>query len=290
MERKRRILAGLVGALGVILLPVTAVNAWTAPGYTTISNGSEATTILDILSNMYDGVDWGASNINDAVLNGTNSIGNVTATRIPDYDGDGNSESTGTGGVNGNGSFDIVDNHTLGTDEVTDQLWNDGFTTSIGIARFASFRQTFGYYEGHGSGGTFVPLFTADPSGGNGYLDGPEQDFDFDTLAEAKWRWGRGGDGSTDTGNQHSSSTAENWGTDRFVTYRVNGNGVDRIADKVLAIFMEDGGDNDFNDFAVEVLTSLEGNQQPFIPLPAAAWMGLSTLGCLGVFKIRRRR
>ena len=90
-------------------------------------------------------------------------------------------------------------------------------------------------------------------------------------------------------GDLVSSKPSENVDhKDRMVTYKVNG-----LSDhaNTYMVFFEDYHDFDYNDLSVQLKTAVvvppPGGHA--VPLPAAVWMGLSTLAGTGVVGGARR-
>lgn len=189
------------------------------------------------------------------VRNGDNfSNGSVTATRIDDAGG-------------------------------AEQRWNVNVTSARAVAAFSGYNQSFGQIVG----GNYKPLFDVSGKGfdasGSASAIGPRPAGGF-TFARA-------GDATALHDRVFSSRAADNrFGEDHLVSYRVSGNG----PGQTYLLFWEDaigrGSDFDHNDLVVE-LKADAGGQALLIPLPSAAWTGLSGLAALallrGASRIRRR-
>lgn len=163
----------------------------------------------------------------------------------------------------------------------SDQIWSTGFVAAEAVARFAGYSQSFGIFSG-ASGGSFAKLF--DVSGFGYGVSGAATELSLGSI----YRLARAGDAAV--ANSHASENGG--GADHMVTYQING-----LNDhtSTYMVFFEDGGDGDFNDLSVQLKTAaVQGppNGQA-VPLPAAAWMGLSTLAGGGIVggarRIRRR-
>jgi len=135
---------------------------------------------------------------------------------------------------------------------------------------------TFGYLPGS-TGGTFTPLFTETGSmtnvtGSSGALNvgGPY-----------RFAVRRGNNAVASSGNSDNAD-----GLDRLVTYKISGSGLGSNQNWLLGF--EDGAHPpfDYND-AVAVQTA--GVGAAAVPLPLAAWTGLSGLFGLGAAGVTRR-
>lgn len=233
-------------------------------GFTTISSGITLGEIghSDILNGIYGG---------SFVMDGLNfSNGSITAVRMHDFDnGDGYS-----------GSLNLLSTAGAG---MNDQIWNDGIAIMGTRARYSSYDQSFGIYEGSSdptTGFTGGALITADsnPFLGSGSSYGP-------TTITGDWRWGREG-----TTAQSSYMGDNSDGLDHMVTYRITGDGLISLgyeADAVVwLLFWDDEAsetaDRDFNDLVVEIVAVA-------IPIPIPAPVALAGLGLLAVVLGRRR-
>ncbi len=167
-------------------------------------------------------------------------------------------------------------------DGASDQYWTGGIISASVEAKFASYAQSFGYYEGK-TGGAFNKLFDVVGSGFG--VSGSASNID---LSDLIYRWARGGDG-----DQHTSRNWDNVDlSDHMVTYQIQ-NLDDGMTTWLL--FWEDlncgcaGGpksDEDFNDLVIEI-KALAATP---VPLPAAAWTGLATLAGGGLVRRFRRK
>jgi hypothetical protein len=142
-----------------------------------------------------------------------------------------------------------------------DQLWADGVVNAQAEARYASFNQAFGYYDGS-SVASYTKLF--DVTGSGTGVTGSISNFSFGSL----FGFARGGN----NGPHFSSDSHNTDGRDHMLTYRVAGPG----GYKSWLLFFEDknegdsNADWDYNDLVVEVSV---------IPAPGAAALGLLGLG-----------
>jgi hypothetical protein len=165
-----------------------------------------------------------------------------------------------------------------------EQRWNVNVTSARAVAAFSGYNQSFGQVVN----GSYQPLFDVsgkgfDVSGSAGAAGGrPAGGFTF----------ARAGDDRVLHDRVLSSSAADNRdAADHLVSYRVTGAG----SDPTYLLFWEDaigrGSDFDHNDLVVELKAA--SGEALLIPLPAAAWTGLSGLAGLGLIRganrLRRR-
>lgn len=185
------------------------------------------------------------------------SGGGITATRLQD---------TGNGGN-------------------TDEVWNVDVVRAHAEASFARKKQSFGYFGG-AEGSAFTKLF--DVAGRNFAVDGGTTE---SVSIDGAIRFARG---ERSPRNAFSSDADENRdGRDHLITYLVSGEGV---ASPTYMLFWEDktgrGSDWDFNDLVVRLETEAggvgPGGEPVAVPVPAAAWMGLT--GLLGLGAVRKAR
>jgi len=252
MLRIRKQWVSSLAVLGVLAVAATQAQA----GFTTVQKSkrkSEATH-EQILERVYGG---NFSAAGDGVSY-TNDAG-VTVSRLAD---------------NGSGQ--------------TDESWDADVQSAKAVASFARQKQSFGYFGG-ASGGDFTKMF--DVAGKNFDVAGAATDVSLDGAV----RFGRG----ENVGKAFSSLAGENRdGQDHLVSYQVTG--LDEETPTFLLFWEDKAGKNsdwDYNDMVVEVQTAAAaaapGTGEPLlIPVPSAAWTGLSGLlglGAIAGFKKVRR-
>jgi len=171
-------------------------------------------------------------------------------------------------------------------DDGSDQVWNGNVVSARAVGLFSSKRQAFGTV---GSDGQFNQLFEVE--GRNFDVTGS-----VDTSSAALANLSNSGIVFARGGSRpmHSSVDSGNGdGRDHLVSYSVSGlTGAPNT--NTFLLFWEDApnrrGDFDYNDLVVEVKAAGEAL---LIPLPAAAWSGLTGLLGLGLVsglrKARRR-
>lgn len=248
----------------VFTIGVIGISSICEAGFTTVFAPTAAGEVghVDILNGIYGGT-FSASGVDF-------SNGSITATRIHDFDdSDGHS-----------GSLNLLADSDVG---VNDQVWHDGIAMLNARARYASYSQHFGYFQGSDNpttgftSGTLISVDT-NPFLGLGETFGP-------TNIVGEWRWGREG---TTTNSSLDSDNVD--GLDHMVTYMITGAGLIDLGysadDTVWLIFWDDqtypGTDRDFNDLAIEIVA-----QAMAIPLPAP--VALAGVGLIGVL-LRRRK
>lgn len=173
-------------------------------------------------------------------------------------------------------------------DDSQDLVWPqiNAIVSAQTVASFAQLQQSFGYFNG-AVGGNFQTLFNVtgqgyDVSGQSGAV--PMNDV---------YRLGRGGSDSL-----YSSNNADNPdGRDHMITYAITGEPGAKPNVQTWMLFWEDTpapkSDFDYNDLVVEMKTDppVAGGGPPVaVPLPRAAWMGLSGLLTLAVVGTLRSR
>jgi hypothetical protein len=173
-----------------------------------------------------------------------------------------------------------------------DQIWTGSIISAQAVAAFSSIPEYFGYISGTGPG-HFVNLFTAS---GTGYdvtgTSGP-------VAIDGAYQLSRSGINST-----FSSDPANNpdQGFVHLLAYSITGLPNQAPNTQTTMLFWEDMAseysDWDYNDLVVKLVTdppSVGADSPPplLIPLPPAAWSGLSGLAVLlavgGIARLRRQ-
>jgi hypothetical protein len=162
-----------------------------------------------------------------------------------------------------------------GGEDETDQTWQANFIFATAEAKFASYAQNFGYFNGT-TGGSYTQLFA---------LSGSQYDVsgeaDLSSLAGRILRWGRGGQNRIVSSKITDNADNE----DHMVTYQIMANPTRGEASLRWLVFWEDilrgepFEDFDFNDLVVEITANA-------IPEPAFA----TACGLLCLLALRRRR
>jgi hypothetical protein len=182
-----------------------------------------------------------------------------------------------------------LDIHANSISGVTDQVWQDGVVQIQADAKYAGFRQRAGFKYGDSNVVASNQILDVTAVGSSGAMQGVVTSVSapngslFTAAPGSYFRLTRSGDGSTYGANEWSSRVSENGGIDHMITYKIEDagwNGGPRYF-----VFFDDqgsGSDRDFNDFSMTLTV---------VPLPAAAWAGVSTLMCgAGIGALRRRR
>ena len=239
------VVAPVIAVLGLAL---AAGSAW-GYGYTNVNAPpvGEASH-QEILTDIYGGT-WSADGVDF-----TNGV--ITAKRVYDFDGS-----------------DEIIHVVMGDETNVDQVWSDGAIYVTAEAKYAEFNQSFGW-NGGGSGTTYYPLLTEADVGGPAKEINISGDFLWGIQPTPGHSWY----GYTWWSKQ-SLNESPYFGKDHMVTYLVEG--LADVEGTVWLLFWEDypcGGDEDFNDFVVQVTA---------IPEPSTALL----LGAgLVAFGLRRRR
>lgn len=171
-------------------------------------------------------------------------------------------------------------------DDSADQSWNVNVLSAKAVAAFARKSHTLSAVDESGNINT---LFKTRGKGFNatGVADASALAGAQAAAGSSNVKFSRTGEG------KFSSVDSENAdGRDHLVSYKVSGLGG---ADDTYLLFWEDTGarrsDFDYNDLVVELRAA--AGEPLLIPLPAAAWTGLSGLAGLGLFggvkRFRRR-
>jgi hypothetical protein len=174
-------------------------------------------------------------------------------------------------------------------DDVAEQIWQQPIISAQAVAAFSEDPEIFGFIGGTGPG-NFTPLFTAS---GTGYdvtgSTGP-------AVTPSSYQLARSG---TDT---FSSVSADNSDKDvHLLAYSITGLPNQAPDTRTWMLFWEDTiaqySDWDYNDLVVKLVTDPPASSDTpppvLIPLPSAAWSGLSGLAVLlvvcGVGRMRRQ-
>ena len=173
----------------------------------------------------------------------------------------------------------IFDPNQEGDVDVTDQIWEADAIDGRASAKFATYHQEFGFFDGT-TGTNYTKLFSTFGSGFS--VTGSTA---LVNMSGRVWRWVRDGPGGMWSSKQDDNAND----LDHMLTYRIEritptGGGQLEITKYLL--FFEDSGiitehDNDFNDLVVEI-----NAHRTIIPEPA----GLGLLGLIAAAGLRRRR
>ena len=205
-------------------MALAAAPAW-GYGYTTVATPpvGEASH-LEIISSIYSGYGgtWSASGL-DFV-----NDGGITATRVYDHDGG-----------------DEIIHILLGDATNVDQVWTDGTVTVSAEVKWAAYDQSFGW-NGGGLGTTYYELLT------DADIGGPAVEID---------DHGRLPLGYSARKRRKSRTVVvppvpERDDSARTTWSRISSRGLPDVDETVWLLFWEDlpcGGDEDFNDFVIEV-------------------------------------
>ena len=192
----------------------------------------------------------------------------------------------GTFVPSGNGGGDFTNGSVtaarIDDDGGAEQRWNVNVTSARAVAAFSGYNQSFGQIVG----GAYKPLFDVS---GRGFDVSGSADLAAGARPAGGFTFARAGDDRVLHERVFSSRPADNHGgEDHLVSYRVSGTGA---PGQTYLLFWEDaigrGSDFDHNDLVVELKTA--GGEALLIPLPSAAWTGLSGLGALALLRGTRR-
>jgi Domain of unknown function (DUF4114) len=175
-------------------------------------------------------------------------------------------------------------------DDNDDQIWTGSIISAQAVAAFSTDPEIFGYINGTGQG-NFVPLFTAS---GNGYdVTGSSGG----VPLTGSYQLARSG---TSTFSSEPANNP-NKGSVHLLTYAITGLPNQAPNTQTWMLFWEDTvaqySDWDFNDLVVKLQTDPAAGSSStpplLIPLPPAAWSGLSGLAVLlavaGITRLRRQ-
>ncbi|MHC5061269.1 MAG: DUF4114 domain-containing protein [Planctomycetota bacterium] len=242
----------VVFAVSLILASFGTANA----AFTAFGSSGETNT-RQIFENLYGGYgtvtgsNWGDMSY---------TIGDsVTATRIDDY------VAAGAGD-----NLYLLSPALPGSDK-TDQIWHDGIAAITARARFAGYKQQFGFDNGTG----YQQIL--DVGNQKGFMDISADPETFN--AGTTWEWIRKGSG-LEWSSLRSSNTD---GLDHLITYYIEGLDDDAVT---WVLFWDDqygGGDRDFNDFVIEIKATIAP-----VPAPGAVLLGSMGIGIVGWLKKRR--
>lgn len=177
----------------------------------------------------------------------------------------------------------LPDPHTLAQSEAVgndDQVWTANFRLASAEAKFASYGQEFGYFDGTSST-TYHKLFNET---GSGYAVDEVGTTDLSFLSNHTLRWARGGQSRVFSSRNSDNSD----GLDHMITYRIEG-----LDDGKLTwlLFWEDllpgeGPDYDYNDMVIQI--TAVPTVQGLIPEPATLGLLMPALLLVGRRQARR--
>lgn len=171
---------------------------------------------------------------------------------------------------------------------VTDQVWQDGTVYMDLAAKYAGNSQAVGWRAGNSGSNPldYTNIFSGLIVDTDGLVISPGPS-SFTAAPGSEFRFLRSA-AADGTGDPHDSRVSENnaidggVGVDHMITYEILGLNNGR---RTYLLFFEDlngGGDHDFNDLCMEVSV--------VVPLPPAAWGGITSLACVAGFGFIRRR
>ena len=271
--------------LSVILVLVAAA---ASGGYTTSVGNTTETTTAQIFNHLYGmtlGGDW------CDFFYATASF-DAYAVRIEDF----------VGAVEPGVRGDNLSMSGSSAGYPTDQIWEHGAFTVTAQAKFAGYKQEFGFTkvaldpdDGGIAYGSYVPMLRVNAAG---FLVGDDGEYvpgavtvlkDGADLTSASWVWNRSGDSDSFTDLPWESLAEDNADAlDHMISYEVYGLADSASGIRTWLLMWDDqygGGDSDFNDLVVEVKA---GAAPPAVPAPGAIGLGIFGIGCLGW--LRRRR
>ncbi|MDB5296174.1 MAG: hypothetical protein JWO31_2157 [Phycisphaerales bacterium] len=168
-------------------------------------------------------------------------------------------------------------------DDAKDTVWYGGSVKVDSVASFARSNQTFGLTLNDGSG-TAHDLFSTNAFGYAAAGSSAQI-----SLGSSPWQFTLDNGATLMKTSSLAAANGSAW--DQMVTYKVDG-----LADgrSTYLMFWEDSslatGDRDYNDFVAQASFSGAGGPTA-VPLPPAAWAGLTTMaGALAVTAWKKRK
>ena len=238
-----------------VIVGLAAGSAW-ADTYTPLNPsgdaGGGAADLYNIFVANYGAAPGGQSEANfNSATSTVSHFGSYTFTRVLD-----------TGGTSG-----PTDLHALTAPGTNDSFFHDGTTQVKFTVKYAGNSNTLGWVDGNGDPATNFQTLLGDGTPGS-TTTVPHLSSNFQLALDSN-------------GTYWSSDASKQGGDDHMVTFFVQGFGR-----SFYVIGWEDlplgGADKDYNDWVGEIQA---------VPLPPAAWAGVSTLaGIAGFGYIRRRK
>ncbi len=227
-----------------------------AGSYTVISTSGEP-SLYSIVTSNYGTPSVSQANFNSGLSGGNafTTTGGYSFTRLFDYGTANDATPTNL--------------HTAYSGSTSDQRFSDGIATVNFLVKYAGYNNRFGWSNASGAGSV--------NNGNYNDLLGSVVGSSTSATLSSNFQLALKVDGG---GTYRGSQSGAGGNQDNFVTWQVTHAGSGRTF-WFVAIEDLDLGDRDYNDWVGEIT---------MVPLPAAAWAGLSTLGGVGLVGFVRRR